>query len=222
MTTSAQGILGSVPAFRGKVRQIDIQLINDLWKPLSGVGYRPISSDGQETGGKQTDGDGYLTKEDVKPGSSIKVELSDESLEKEIEYPDNPGPLPLLELRNRSEGGNGPLQRGDKRADLVKHLQLMLYELGLDLGISGSDENGIDGDFGTITEEAVRDYQVMHKDWEGKNLKVDVMVGPRTGDALNRSMVGLWYDTYETPSELTEDFFIKTFAASMTRKGLKI
>lgn len=201
---------------------VPIQVIDDLWKPLPKYNYSYISSNGQETGGKQTNSDGFLAREDTKQGSSIKIELDVESLGEESKYPDNLGQLPVLDLRDRSEGGEGPLQRGDKRADLVKHLQRMLYDLGFDLGMTGSDENGIDGEFGTITEQIVRDYQTMHKDWEGTDLTVDGMVGPRTGDALNRSMVGLWYDAYETPSELTQDFNIKTVIASIVRKGLKI
>lgn len=222
MATSAQGIAHKAHVFKGKVRQIDIQIIDDLWKPLSGVSYRHTSPDGHETGGKQIGNKGYLIKEDAKPGSSIEVELPEEGLEKERKYGANPGPLPVLDLRNQNEGGNGPLQKGDKRTGLVKHLQQMLYELGFDLGMTGSDENGVDGDFGPITEQVVRDYQKTHKNWEGKDLIVDGKVGPQTGDALNRSMVGIWYDTYETPAKLVQNLSIKTVTSSMARKGLKI
>jgi hypothetical protein len=222
MTTSAQGIAYKARVFKGKVRRIDIQLIDDQWKPLSGVSYKHTSPDGHETGSKKLANEGYLIKEDTKPNSWIKVDLFEERLEKERKYVSNSGPLPSLDLRNHSDGGNGSLQKGDKRTDLVNHLQTILYELGFDLGITGSNENGVDGDFGSITEQVVRDYQTNHKNWEGKNLIVDGKVGPQTSDALNRSMVGIWYDTYDAPSKLVQNQSLKTVTASIARKGLKL
>ncbi len=126
------------------------------------------------------------------------------------EYPENPGPLPVADLRNRSDGGKGPLVRGDGRTDLVKHLQKILIALGFDLGDYGPDHDGVDGVFGEITEKAVRRFQSENKDWDGKDLKVDSKVGSKTSDALNRALVGQWYDDYKTPSDVLNDLFLLT------------
>ena len=32
---------------------------------------------------------------------------------------------------------------------------------------------------------------------------MDGLVGPKTSDALNRELVGIWYSKYETPKQLT-------------------
>jgi peptidoglycan hydrolase-like protein with peptidoglycan-binding domain len=64
----------------------------------------------------------------------------------------------------------------------------------------------VDGTFGNSTEDAVKQFQKEHKDWDGNALKVDGLVGPETADALNREMVGRWYNLYKTSKDLTIDF----------------
>ncbi len=102
--------------------------------------------------------------------------------------------------------GDGPLQKGDRRKEVTKKLQRMLKELDYDLGNTGPDKDGVDGTFGVRTHVAVIDFQQekVHKYWEGKTLKNDGLVGPQTSDALNREMVGVWYDFYQTDEKLTE------------------
>lgn len=130
------------------------------------------------------------------------------------DYPKNPGKLPVLKLCNKIKRNCpktdvkplGPL--GGKHnidAKLMKHLQSMLIALGYDLGTTG-----VDGDFGKLTRNAVIDFQKEKKDWEGKELNEDGLVGPRTADAFNRAMVGKWYDEYTTPKELTNEKRILT------------
>jgi len=143
------------------------------------------------------------------------------------EYPDNPGKLPAPKLCNRSPPfnpikGDGPLDRGDARKDLVEHLQKMLVDLGFDLGRTGESEDGVDGIFGDRTERAVKDFQGNNKDWEGNSLKVDGLVGPETSDALNRAMVGVWYDEYVTPKELTEETLLMTATRHAMKEGLSL
>ena len=124
------------------------------------------------------------------------------------DYPENPGPLPSPDLKNKSDGGKGPLGRPDfcsKDPELVKQLQKMLVTLGYDLGTYGPEKDGMDGSFGKLTETAVNDFQEKNLDWEANQLKVDALVGPRTSDALNRAMVGRWYEHYQTPGELVDD-----------------
>jgi hypothetical protein len=50
----------------------------------------------------------------------------------------NPCPLPALDIKNKSGGGNGPLGKPDfcsEDPELVKHLQKMLVTPGCDPGI---------------------------------------------------------------------------------------
>lgn len=141
------------------------------------------------------------------------------------EYPDNPDKLPASKLCNKFPPfnpikGDGPLARGDARKDLVKHLQKMLVDLGFDLGRTGENKDGVDGIFGDLTDKAVTDFQGKNKDWEGNPLKVDKKVGPKTSDALNRAMVGIWYDVYVTPKELTEDTLIITATRHAIKEGI--
>lgn len=104
----------------------------------------------------------------------------------------NPGPLPVNTV------GNSPIRRGDGRANLVRHLQKMLFQLGYLLGSNSRYIDGVDGDFGADTTAAVQEYQRDHLDWDGTALVVDGIVGERTADSLNREMVGIWYGSYSS------------------------
>jgi len=146
-------------------------------------------------------------------------------------YPDNPGPLPAEKLCNSSPPynpikGDGALgnqyrgrmfYKGNDREELVKTLQNMLIALGFDVGPSG-----IDGKFGDDTEKAVKQFQEKNKNYDGNELKVDGLVGPDTSDALNREMVGRWYDEYTTPLELTQDFKMVTVTSEKLRQSCTI
>ncbi len=163
-------------------------------------------------------------------------------------FPPHPGELPLLKLRNKikpqfpvdpafskerrearkeqgqelveEEPAEGALSLGDRREKLVKHLQLMLRDLGFDLGASGDNNDGVDGIFGDKTRKAVREFQEKNLDVDRNPLKVDGKVGPRTADALNRRMVGLWYDKYETPKEMTEGKTFITITSEHLTEGI--
>ncbi|NOR49289.1 MAG: hypothetical protein GQ533_14805 [Methanosarcinaceae archaeon] len=83
------------------------------------------------------------------------------------DYPENPGPLPSSNLKNKSNGGKGPLGRPDfcsKDPELVKHLQKMLVTLGYDLGTNGPEKDGVDRSFGKLTETAVNDFHEKNRD----------------------------------------------------------
>jgi len=101
--------------------------------------------------------------------------------------------------------GAGPLKRGDARNEAVKKLQQMLWELNYYLIELEPNKQGVDGKFGGETLRAVNEFQndELQKDWEGKKLGEDKLVGPRTADSLNRALVGFWYDFYETDKRLT-------------------
>lgn len=154
-----------------------------------------------------------------------------------------PEPLPAEKLCNKSAPVNcpsvpqdqrhGPLgnesdgkmyydnQDGDKE-DLVKTLQQMLNGLGY----TSDDDRPleVDGKFDKRTKQALIKFQrdEKNKDWEGKPLKGDGLVGPRTSDALNRSMVGSWYDTHITPKTLTASFLLVTASREALQEELAI
>ena len=113
----------------------------------------------------------------------------------------NPGALPAWVLRNRLQGGQGPLTRGDLRKDLVKHLQKMLIALGHNLGPGGAD-----GIFGSMTESAIKSFQSSHTDFNRKALSPDMLVGSLTSDSINRAMLGKWYNNYTVPPLLVQHY----------------
>jgi len=157
-------------------------------------------------------------------------EDSDQPIDQQLE------PLPAEKLCNAwGEGnpilGNGPLcneearhiyYQGNDKKKLVVTLQKMLRTLGYDLGTSGPDNDGVDGDFGDKTEENVIDFQSKSKDWDGEQLNEEGLVGPRTSDALNRAMVGKWYDHYQTQEKLVEGKPYHTVTPDFLANGLLI
>lgn len=86
-----------------------------------------------------------------------------------------------------------PTVRLHSKGSAVKLLQGDLKELGYDLGTSGRRyHNGIDGDFGPVTEKAVKDFQKSHFEIDSHGnpdrrhpLKVDGIVGPKTWASLD-------------------------------------
>ena len=104
--------------------------------------------------------------------------------------------LRVLEL------ASNPLKRGDSRQDYVEHLQSILVTLGHDLGTYGQDKDGCDGDFGSATESAVKEFQKENKDFSGKALGSDGIVGKLTADALNSACSKKEGWDYKTPEEL--------------------
>src|SRR5215210_2932920 len=79
------------------------------------------------------------------------------------------------------------LKKDDTGAD-VKELQRVLYLLNYDLGASGPNEDGLDGIFGTATEDAVKDFQRTHYHVTmPSGLLIDTgVVGEDTANALNQ------------------------------------
>lgn len=71
------------------------------------------------------------------------------------------------------------LKRGDK-GPAVENLQRLLVGHGYDLGGYGPEGNGVDGDFGQATEDALKKFQRSHVDAEGKRLEDDGKCGGKT------------------------------------------
>lgn len=71
------------------------------------------------------------------------------------------------------------LRKGDEGDD-VTELQEDLLKLGYNLGSYGPKGNGVDGQFGSKTDEAIKDLQKKH------GLLVDGIVGPKTKELLKK------------------------------------
>lgn len=75
-----------------------------------------------------------------------------------------------------------PTIRKGAENDYVKILQTNLKKLGYNLGTYGDNKDGIDGDYGTKTVNAVRAFQ------KKVNIKVDGICGPKTWEALAKAV----------------------------------
>lgn len=118
----------------------------------------------------------------------------------------NLGPLDIAKI------GKTPLKKGSSGKE-VKHVQQMLFELGYDITSSTPGSavkflDAVDGGFGGGTEAGVKLFQqdraggsADKADWDGNALKVNGIVDAKTADALNRAMVGIWYQTYFSKDE---------------------
>lgn len=74
------------------------------------------------------------------------------------------------------------IKKGNKN-QYVKEMQQMLQDLGYNLGICG-----VDGDFGTATEKAVKEFQKDHNGPDGRALAIDGICGPATWWALQETV----------------------------------
>lgn len=88
-------------------------------------------------------------------------------------------------------GWRPTIRKGDK-GEYVKEAQTMLYNLGYNLG-----KWGVDGDFGSATQAAVKEFQRDHK------LAQDGVVGPLTWDALQKATDGLKQPSDNTNEQYT-------------------
>ena len=80
---------------------------------------------------------------------------------------------------DKEDTSNYPTIKKGSENEYVTILQKLLVSLGYNLGNYGSDNDGIDGSFGTKTQLAVRAFQ------KAKGLKVDGIVGKATWGALS-------------------------------------
>ena len=82
---------------------------------------------------------------------------------------------------------DGMLLAGSRRPQEVKALQEALVALGYDLGTTGVYRDGVDGDFGLKTEDAVMQFQL---DRGFNSANVDGIVGEGTHKELMRALSG--------------------------------
>ena len=74
--------------------------------------------------------------------------------------------------------GRQTIRKGQK-GDVVRDIQRILVTIGYVLGNTGKTKDGVDGDFGDTTEEAIINFQADH-DLEG----IDGVVGEETSNKL--------------------------------------
>ena len=86
----------------------------------------------------------------------------------------------------------GMLHQGINRPNDIKKLQEALLLLGYDLGKKGPNANGIDGNFGSITEDAVMEFQT---DMGYANENIDGIVGLYTLNGLISELKRLGVET---------------------------
>ena len=97
---------------------------------------------------------------------------------KNVDYSnETPAPEPTPEPVKK------PTIRKGNRNAYVKDMQTMLRDLGYNLGICG-----VDGDFGTATEAALKAFQKDHDGPDGKALAIDGICGPATWWALQEAL----------------------------------
>lgn len=92
----------------------------------------------------------------------------------------------------------GALRKGD-RGDDVKALQQTLLALGYGLGAYGPDRNGVDGDFGSMTETAVQAFQAAN------GLTANGVAGAVTMAALEKALGATYTVTVTGLSKLEAD-----------------
>lgn len=115
----------------------------------------------------------------------------------------------LVADKTASDAGNKPnlnratLRKGSKGEDVVV-LQKALKSLGYGLGNYGPDHNGIDGEFGSETETAVKSFQRAY------GLEVDGIVGPLTWQALADATKAVEAPTHERDNGTGENYLIYT------------
>ncbi len=189
--------------------------------PLKEERYE-LSISGSKMEGVSTP-EGKATQENV-PRKDLKLKIILDREEEPPKYPDNPGTLDALDLRDSPEGGKGFISIGVRanEKDTIKKIQLMLKTLNYNIGLSGPDQDGVDGIFGQLTFKALKEFQKGRFDFDEKELQVDGRVGDRTADALNRAMVGKWYNEYRTPKDLRKDKVIITIVASEIQKEYEV
>ena len=103
---------------------------------------------------------------------------------KGVDYGNAQGDIPVQPEPVEPVKTRPTIRRGNKN-QYVKECQEILKKLGYDLGICG-----VDGDFGTATERAVKAFQEAHDGPDGRALTVDGIVGPATWWALETASKG--------------------------------
>lgn len=190
-----------------------------VYENWSSAGERQYSIEIEELGNFEgiTDSDGFLNEKNF-PAGTAKITIIEENEIEEREYESNSGPLPVLELRDKKDEGEGPITPTDSREELINHLKEALKALEY---LEETENEDIYESMESL-ENAIKQFKSTNKDWDGQPLEKNTKVDPKTSDALNRALVDVWYDKYESPIELTEGFKLVTVSEKIASEGVEI
>ena len=129
---------------------------------------------------------------------------------KSVSYSASDAPIsPPKDEDEKMPTGNLPTLRKGNTGEYVTLLQTKLLQKGYDLG-----KYGVDGDFGSATLQAVKQFQKDH------GLAVDGVVGKATWAALNEAGTNLYTVTIPHLPKFKAEALIKDYAgSSMTEEG---
>ena len=153
--------------------------------PLGALVFTGSTADNHPHIGTYT-GDGWVTEAAGTKEGCIKSKLSNKKwtwwgLEKGVDYEFTPGkgsaPATEKPAEQQQTGVKMTTIRKGNKGAVVKQMQQMLDKLGYSLGICG-----VDGDYGTSTEKAVKEFQRDH------GLTQDGICGPKTWAALQNAV----------------------------------
>lgn len=116
-------------------------------------------------------GDGYVVEARGHAFGVVKTKLASRGWTKW-------GYCPYVTYGEEDDDMKLPMIKKSSQGDTVKALQAMLVGYGYNLGNFGENKNGVDGDFGTATHNAVVSFQ------KKNGLDPDGIVGPLTWNKL--------------------------------------
>ena len=130
-------------------------------------------------------GDGWVIEAQGTKAGVVKTKVTNSKWVEwgELKGVDYSGTAPAPAPDPQPEPANRPTVRKGNRNAYVKEMQTMLRDLGYSLGICG-----VDGDFGTATEKALKEFQKDHDGPDGKALAIDGICGPATWWALQEAL----------------------------------
>lgn len=167
----------------------------DIWSGGNAPTTRTLKSKLQATGvfeiltdAKYLTGPTYLKRGDIlcKPGSHVVMVLDNGPNAEKTEVSET-GTKPGASKADRVTvyySVRLPLLEKGSQGAAVENLQRLLIGHGYSLGRFGPNGDGVDGDFGEATQNALEAFQEDNKDMEGKDLEVDGKAGPKTWAAL--------------------------------------
>ena len=136
---------------------------------------------------KYLTGPTYLKRGDIlcKPGSHVVMVLDDgPNAEKTVPESDIKPEVPKADRVTVYYSVRLPLLEKGSEGPAVEALQILLKGRGYSLGRFGPNQDGVDGEFGDATENALEAFQEDNVDTEGKPLEVDGKAGPKTWAAI--------------------------------------
>lgn len=124
--------------------------------------------------------------------------------------PSAPVPEPSEPKEDKSSTNTKPTLKRGSKGEYVTALQTKLLQKGYDLG-----KYGIDGDFGSATEAAVKQFQKDH------GLKVDGIVGANTWSELEKQGTNLYTVTIQHLPKFKAEALLQQYdgGASMKEEG---